>query len=118
VLKKIVVILGFALSPFVSLVLFTKITIVPAIILAHFFTKDKCANEYGESLCGMGEGMFIGLILNAVFGLGLIMYVVWKLKNSWLQKNKVNITFLLSIYFVLVTAFILYFSFIKPGYLN
>jgi uncharacterized protein (DUF2062 family) len=118
VLKKFLVVVGFALSPFVSLVLFTPITMIPALLLSSVFTRNECANVQGESLCGMGIGMFIGFIFNATLGLCLTIYINWKIKNSWVQKNKINISILLSIYFILVTILFLYFSAIKPGFLN
>jgi len=116
--KKAAVILGFLVSPFVSLIMFTPGTTFLAIPLAYFLTRSQCANEQGESLCGFDLSVLFIFIFNAIFGFCLAVLIHLWVHSTWKKKNKILISIVLFVYFSIVTLVWLYFSMIKPGYVN
>lgn len=114
-LKRILSILLIVLSPAISLIVFTPLSMWPAIIISFWLTRKECSNVMGESLCGMGTGILIGFIINSIIGFILITYLHPSFFQNWKKNKEVLPIVGLLLYFICVTFVFILFSMVEMG---
>ena len=108
-IKKILQLLFFVLSPFASLLFLTPITMIPAVMVGKIVTANECGNAVGESLCGLGTIALIVFGLNAIVGVIVVILLHLEMNKTFSYNKKVASSLVLFTYFLIVAAAFLYF---------
>lgn len=107
-LNKIIFTLVILVSPFISLVALTPISIFPAIFIARLVTKTQCDDIQSESLCGFGNSIFYVFIINIILGFLGVMTIMLVINDKWTSKRKVLNVLGLLVYFTVAAALSFY----------
>ncbi len=98
-LKKILIVIPIIVSPFVSLLALTPLSIIPAYVLSMVASANQCGNIQGESLCGLLEMVNYILIINMLLGFFVTLTAMLLINHKWPIRKKMTNSFWLFLYF-------------------
>ena len=115
--KKIIFIIIFILSPIISLIGLTPLTMIPSIILSLIINREECLNRTSSMrLCGLDDMFLYIFIFNVFGGLMLTLLAFLNINNHWKIDKKIIYSILLSLYFFSITSVFTYYFIVIPGY--